>query len=80
MKVISYVYYYSAFIAKMFQQHRGKAYSLLICHANSQGFELVLHQIPNHKLHCNWVTPARLFYDKADHVTLRVTQEINKTW
>ena len=68
MKVISYDYYYSDFIAEMFQQRRGKAYSLLICHANNQGFELVLHQISNHQLHCNWGTPARLFYDKADRV------------
>ena len=68
MKVISYDYYYSDFIAEMFQQRRGKAYSLLICHANSQGFELVLHQIPNHQPYCNLDTPARLFYDKADHV------------
>ena len=68
MKVISYDYYYSDFIAEMFQQHRGRAYSLLICHVNSQGFELVLHQILNHQLHCNWGTPANFLYDKADRV------------
>ena len=60
--IISYL------IVEMFQQHRGEAHFIHICHANSQDFKLVLHQIPNHQPYSNLDTPARLFYDKTDHV------------